>query len=126
METRGELCVHCREVVHSSECPLSEVSLYVAVCVLAGKQGESVAVLSPWSREREGAKIANVSCLPILLSPFNKTQRQNANAPSPLYLLSPATIAETGATPVAGRGCREKQTRPLPAAQDCGHEEGSK
>ena len=25
---RGEQCVHCREVVHSSECPLSEVPLY--------------------------------------------------------------------------------------------------
>ena len=24
----GEQCVHCREVVHSSECPLSEVPLY--------------------------------------------------------------------------------------------------
>ena len=25
---RGEQFVHCREVVHSSECPLSEVPLY--------------------------------------------------------------------------------------------------
>ena len=25
---RGEQFVHCMEVVHSSECPLSEVSLY--------------------------------------------------------------------------------------------------
>ena len=25
----GKLCVHCREVVHSSECPLSEVSPYI-------------------------------------------------------------------------------------------------
>ena len=24
----GEQCVHCKEVVHSSECPLSEVPLY--------------------------------------------------------------------------------------------------
>ena len=24
----GEQCVHCREVVHSLECPLSEVPLY--------------------------------------------------------------------------------------------------
>ena len=27
---RGEQFVHCREVVHSSECPLSEVPLYIA------------------------------------------------------------------------------------------------
>ena len=25
---RGEQFVHCREVVHSSDCPLSEVPLY--------------------------------------------------------------------------------------------------
>ena len=28
MEVGGKQCVHCREVVHSSECPLSEVPLY--------------------------------------------------------------------------------------------------
>ena len=27
----GEQCVHCREVVHSSECPLSEVPLYMTM-----------------------------------------------------------------------------------------------
>ena len=26
-EARGEQCVHCSEVVHSSECPLSEAPL---------------------------------------------------------------------------------------------------
>ena len=31
----GEQCVHCREVVHSSECPLSEVPLYHAHSVHA-------------------------------------------------------------------------------------------
>ena len=30
----GEQCVHCREVVHSSECPLSEVPLYLLQCQL--------------------------------------------------------------------------------------------
>ena len=30
----GEQCVHCREVVHSSECPLSEVPLYIPCPVL--------------------------------------------------------------------------------------------
>ena len=34
METGGEQCVHCREVVHSSECPLSEVPL----CILVGSR----------------------------------------------------------------------------------------
>ena len=28
---RGTLFVRCREVVHSSECPLSEVPLYISV-----------------------------------------------------------------------------------------------
>ena len=32
----GEQFVHCREVVHSSECPLSEVPLYQVLPVIAG------------------------------------------------------------------------------------------
>ena len=30
----GEQFVHCREVVHSSECPLSEVPLYNCSCCI--------------------------------------------------------------------------------------------
>ena len=32
IQTRVEQFVHCREVVHSSECPLSEVPLYINRC----------------------------------------------------------------------------------------------
>ena len=33
IRARGEQCVYCREVVHSTECPLSEVPLYkTCVC----------------------------------------------------------------------------------------------
>ena len=36
MEAGGKLFVHCREVVHSSECPLSKVPLYTRTTIIRG------------------------------------------------------------------------------------------
>ena len=44
MEKIGELFVHCREVVHSSECPLSEVPLYTCTQILYFSPDNTVVV----------------------------------------------------------------------------------
>ena len=36
IQAGGEQCVHCREVVHSSECPLSEIPLYICLLRMTG------------------------------------------------------------------------------------------
>ena len=47
IQAGGKQCVHCREVVHSSECPLSEVPLYSLIVCPPRKVGSELLVFSP-------------------------------------------------------------------------------
>ena len=49
LQTGGKQCAHCREVVHSSECPLSEVPLYTVMITLWMKSDHHLSLVVFWS-----------------------------------------------------------------------------